>query len=358
MKLKKKQLIIVIGLSVCLASSIFCAGWLWSYTHRPLHSSLASLSTLSATHLPSKATPLAQPTSAVENLTLLPAPEEYSPPGVIPVIPNPTQSGSKTICGGPPLMFIQVAGNDRYNLADAIRIVRVDFINGRVSVLAIQRATWVTIPHLEEHGITAMIVNASHSYGVHWMGKEGGPYLLSETIALNFGIQSDRYLDISFDSFVKAVDAVGGVDVNLPNGLYDDEMKIYLNPGNHHLDGETALRFARVRYVDSDWKRIDRQTDLVMSLFKKLSNPAMLPKLPGLANQVKDDFFTDLSPLEIGQLVCLATKISPDTVKFYEIGQEMVIPTTLKDKAKSQVMLPKYELIRPYVEQFINGTLP
>jgi LCP family protein required for cell wall assembly len=255
-------------------------------------------------------------------------------------------------------MFIQVAGVDEFNLADAIRIVRVDFTTGTVSVLAIERATWVTIPHLEEHGITTMLVNAAHSYGVHWMGKEGGVYLLSETIALNFGIKSDHFLDISFNSFVKAVDAVGGVDVNLPKGAYDAETGINLSPGKHHLDGKTALLYVRFRYPDSDWKRIDRQSDFMMSLFKKLTAPEMLPKLPGLVNQMQGDFFTDLSPLEMGQLVCLATRISTDKIKFYEIGQDMVTPTTLKDTAKSQVMIPKYDLIRPYVEKFIEGTLP
>jgi LCP family protein required for cell wall assembly len=364
MKLNKKTSIIAIGLAALLLVVALIIGLAWSFATRPLHPSLSNLAaqvlTRTATQPASigmAETPTANP---VENVTPLPSPEEFTTAVPQPVIPNPTVAiGSKTICGGPPLLFIQVAGIDSYNLADAIRIVRVDFVKGQVSVLAIQRATWVSIPHLEEHGITAMLVNSAHSYGVHWFGKDAGVALLAETIAQNFGIQSDRYLDIHFDSFVKAVDAVGGVDVDLPNGAYDPlDMHLSLDPGMHHLDGKTALLYVRMRFPDSDWKRIDRQTDLVLSLFKKLTAPAMLPRLPGLANQVKDDFMTDLSPVEISQLACLATKISTDSVKFYEIGQDMVIPTTLKDKAKSQIMLPKWELIRPYVTQFINGTLP
>ena len=255
-------------------------------------------------------------------------------------------------------MFIQVAGIDEYNLADAIRIVRIDFTKPSVSVLTIQRATWVTIPHLEEHGITQMIINSAHSYGVHFLGKDGGVYLLSETIALNFGIRSDHYLEVNFDGFTKAVDAVGGIDINLPDGYYDSETNYFWTPGIHHLNGKLALFFVRMRYSDSDWQRINRQTDLLMSLFQKLTTLAMVPKLPGLVNQVKGDVNTDLSLIEINQLVCLATVIPTEDIKFYEIGQDMVISTTLKDKAKSQVMLPKFDLIKPYVEQFINGTLP
>jgi LCP family protein required for cell wall assembly len=256
-------------------------------------------------------------------------------------------------------MVIQVAGIDEFNLADAIRIVRVDFAKPEVSVLAIQRATWVDIPDLAAHGITQMIINSAHSYGVHWFGPLGGVMLLSQTISQDFGIQSDHYLDVNFDSFVKAVDAVGGVDVDLPDGAYDPMgTHLALSPGVHHLDGKTALLFVRMRYQDTDWKRIDRQTQLVLSLFKQLTAPANLSKLPVLAYQVKDDFVTDLSPVQLGQLGCLASKISLDQVKFYEIGQTMVIPTVLNDKEHSQVMLPKWDLIRPYVAQFLNGTLP
>jgi polyisoprenyl-teichoic acid--peptidoglycan teichoic acid transferase len=357
MKMSKKT-IVLISLCVCLGAIVICVWGVWSFAQRRPNTSLANLSKQLATQSPTSETAQSQPTSPIENLTLLPTPEQYIPPNSLPALSIPTPAGNKTLCGGPPLMFIQVAGVDEFNLADAIRIVRVDFTTGTVSVLAIERATWVTIPHLEEHGITTMLVNAAHSYGVHWMGKAGGVYLLSETIALNFGIKSDHFLDISFNSFVKAVDAVGGVDVNLPKGAYDAETGINLSPGPHHLDGKTALLYVRFRYPDSDWKRIDRQSDFMINLFKKLTAPEMLPKLPGLVNQMQGDFFTDLSPLEMGQLVCLATRISTDKIKFYEIGQDMVTPTTLKDTAKSQVMIPKYDLIRPYVEKFIEGTLP
>ncbi len=339
--------------------------WVWAFANHPLNTSMANLATLVATHPAGSATPLsgsaalsAQATEA-ENPTPLPSPENIIETTPMPLLLTPTVvADKKPWCGGPPLMFIQVAGIDEFNLADAIRIVRVDFFKPEVSVLAIQRATWVNIPYLQEHGITTMLINASHSYGVHFLGKYGGVYLLSETIALNFGIKTDHYLDINFDSFTKAVDAVGGVDIYLPDGAYDSETKLSLAPGWHHLDGKTALLFVRMRYSDSDWQRINRQTQFVMSLFKKLSDPAMLPSLPGLVNQVKGDFMTDLSPVEISQLVCLASNIPSQNIKFYEIGQDMVIPTTLNDASRSQIMLPKYDLIRPYIEQFINGTLP
>jgi LCP family protein required for cell wall assembly len=364
MKANKKtwiilSLLLALILVVCLA-----AWYAWAFATRPLNTSLAALATLAGSGQPVSVTdqpdvnhPLESPTAFP---TSLPTPEGFDNPAPAPVLPTPTPAPeAKPICGGPPLMFIQVAGIDEFNLADAIRLVRVDFTKPQVSVLAIQRAMWVTIPHLEPYGIKAMIINASHSYGVHFLGKNMGPYLLAETIALNYGLKSDHYLDVSFDSFVKAVDAVGGVDITLPEAVSDPaSTHLYLSAGTHHLDGKTALLFVRMRYSDSDWQRINRQTELLMTLYNKLVDPSMLPRLPELVNQVKGDFQTDLSPVEISQLLCLAANLPHENIKFYEIGQDMVIPTTLNDKARSQIMLPKYDLIRPYFEQFINGDLP
>lgn len=304
-------------------------------------------------------TPLPEAAISAENLTPLPSPQGYVFPTSEAVLPTPTaQPGQATICDGPHLMFVQVAGIDRYNLADAIRIVRLDYATPGISVLAIQRATYVSIPHLEQYGITASLINTAHSYGVYFYGGNAGISLLSETIAQNFGIRSDRYIDVNFNSFVKAVDAAGGVDVTFDEGYYDAGSQKYYQPGTHHLDGETALEFVRMRYSDTDWQRIDRQTDLLMSLFAQLTDLTMLPKLPGLAYQIKDDIATDLSLVEINQLACLATSIPRESIKFYTIGLDMVTPTVLQDKARSQVMIPDFALIRPYVEAFVNGTLP
>ena len=341
---KKRTIFILLLIALIISTLLAC---LWVVVHRPLTARLQSL-------------PTGLAGGAGEGLNPLPAPEGFVfPASEAVVIPTPTADpNQETICDGPNLMFIQAAGIDYYNLADVIRIVRADFANQTISVLAIQRATWVSIPHLEDYGITASLVNTAHSYGEYFYGKNAGITLLSETIAQNFGIRSDRFIDVHYDGFIKAVDAVGGVDITLQDGYYDAGTGKYLEPGTHHMDGETALEFVRMRYSDTDWSRIDRQTDLLMSLFTQLTGGSMLPELPGLAVQIKDDFVTDLSPIEINQLVCLATSISSESIKFYEIGLDMVTPTVLQDKAHSQVMIPNFDLILPFVEQFVNGTLP
>jgi LCP family protein required for cell wall assembly len=351
--------IVIIGLSAyCLFLALMVAGF-WVLAHRPLSGSLADLPALLLAKATADHTAAGDGGILEESLTPLPSPQGFLFPTAEAAIPTPTPDPSQqTICGGPPLMFIQVAGIDRYNLADAIRIVRADFANQQISVLAIQRATYVSIPHLEEYGITIGLVNSAHSYGEYFYGKGAGMPLLAETIAQNFGIRTDRHINVNYNSFTSAVDAVGGVELTLQEDYYDAGTGKYYAAGTHHLDGETALEFVRMRYSDTDWKRIDRQTDLMMSILRQMTDVSMLPKLPELVAQTKDDFTTDLSLAEINQLVCLVTNVPSESVKFYEIGLDMVTPTVLDDKAHSQVMIPDFELIRPYVEQFINGSLP
>jgi LCP family protein required for cell wall assembly len=347
-------------------------GWRgWVFANHPLNTSQAELANLVATQpanlvatQPANlvATQPGQATGA-ENPTALPTPENYTQPSPMPLLSTPTFApNASPICGGPPLMFILTAGFnniDEKDNADAVRIARVDFTRPQVSMLALQRAIWVNIPYLESHNIFAMWFSSSYAYGEAFLGKGKGIYLLNQTIAENFGINSDHYAVVNLTSFENVVDTVGGVDIYLSAPVVDNVWQhIDLGVGWHHLDGETAMRFVRVRRQDTDWQRINRQTMVIQSLLTKLTSPDNLPKLPALALQVRDDIQTDLSPVEIGQLTCLAAHLTKDQVKFYEISQDMVIPTTLNDEAKSQIMLPKYDLIRPYIQQFINGTLP
>jgi LCP family protein required for cell wall assembly len=357
MKLTRQNWMLIISLIV--VALIIWEAWDFFYT-RPLDTPLSELATRSAggqpvgkTAQPAQYDPIGLPTP-------LPSPENYTQPAGITSIPRPAvDSNAKTVCGGPPLLFVLVTGNDEHNLADSIRIVRVDFTKQDMSVLAIQRATWVSIPNLDAHNIDAGLINSAHSYGNYFLGPGGGISLLAQTISLNLGIGIDRYVDVNYAAFIKAVDAVGGMEVYLEQPL-DSTLQglgVYFKAGWQHMDGETALKYVRIRFPDSDWNRIARQTEFGRGLYQKLTTPAMLPRLPGLMASVREDVATDLSPEEMSAILCLVNKVKTNEIRFYEIGQDMVTPTTLKDKNRSQIMLPKWDRIRPFVQEFILGTL-
>ena len=108
-----------------------------------------------------------------------------------------------------------------YGLADVIRLVRVDFVNARVSILEVPRDLWVQIPEIADHyDISQGKLNQSYLYGNkglgYYDGPGEGPGLLARTLNLNFGAQPDHYLAVNMHTFEAIVDAIGGIDVYLP----------------------------------------------------------------------------------------------------------------------------------------------
>ena len=355
MKLTRKHWLLLTSLFV--TALILWQGW--DLFTRPLNYHLPELAAVIANNLlPAGTLPTQDDPNNLP--TLVPTPDNYNLAGNAAPVSNPTaDKNAATVCGGAKVMFYLITGDDEHHLSDSIRIVRVDFSKADVSVLAIQRATWVSIPNLTAHNIDSGLINSAHSYGDYFLGPGGGISLLSQTITMNFGINIDRYIDVNYNAFIKVVDAVGGMDVYLPNDLDGtlQGLKIYFKAGMQHMDGATALKYVRIRFPDSDWNRIARQTEFGKGLYQKLTTAAMLPRLPGLVVDLRQDVMTDLSPAEMSSLVCLATKVKSSDIRFYEIGVGMVTPTTLKDKNKSQIMLPNWDKIRPFVQNFIFGNL-
>lgn len=254
---------------------------------------------------------------------------------------------------------------DRTGLVDVIRIIRIDFVKADVRILAIPRDLWVLIPGLEGHtkpegyfgypivdGDVLILpgdhgrINASYFYGQLYDLPGGGPGILAQTLYQNFGLTVDHYAIADMQTFSEAIDAIGGIDVYLPEQLESFEA------GWHHMDGATALGYSRIRKPDTDWDRIDRQSQVLLALGKRALNPENLSSLPALANSFLDDIVTDLSKAEIGILACLASKISSEEITTYRIGPEMV--TSVGTTLSASIMLPKMELIRRLVADFLN----
>lgn len=240
------------------------------------------------------------------------------------------------------MMVLAVGADNRddtylYGLADVIRLVRVDFVTPRISVLSMPRDLWVEIPGIEDHyGITHGKLNQSYLYGGPGMGyydgPGGGPGLLARTLDLNYGLQPDHYGAVNMATFVKIVDAVGGIDVYLPQPVdgrpIDDKTEDmgYFPAGDHHLSGEAALRLSRVRKKYNDFVRMDNQNLVLCALRDKILSPSVLPRLPQIIGAFQDSVVTDLSPAQLSQLACLAPRIRRENLLFASLPEEMLDP--------------------------------
>lgn len=192
--------------------------------------------------------------------------------------------------------------------SDTMLLLRVDPTVDSVSLLSIPRDTQVEIP-----GIGTDKINDAN--------VQGGATLAARTVSSTLnGVAIDRYVRVSTDAFKELVDLLGGVEVYVPQRMvYEDKtqkLKIDLSPGLQTLNGDQAEQFARFRGDDlGDIGRVQRQQALMKALRKKLTSPAIIPKIPGLIQAMQQYIDTNLSTEELMALVGAGRKLSEGKFK-------------------------------------------
>lgn len=192
---------------------------------------------------------------------------------------------------------ILVAGQDRtVGLCDFLMLVSVDHASGRTCLLSLPRDTFAAY----NNGSYCKLNGAMQALG----GMEGFCSFLRESM----GVPVDRYLLMDPDALRVAVDAVGGVEMTLPEPMdYEDPaqgLSIHLPAGTQTLDGRKAEQFVRFRadYTSGDLGRIDAQKMFLASFLRTLKSKITLPALIKLVCMVPEHTETDLS---VGELVSL-----------------------------------------------------
>lgn len=155
-----------------------------------------------------------------------------------------------------------VKGNEGKR-TDSIILVHVPSGGGKKVMISIPRDSYVPIPG---HGSNK--INAAYSIG--------GPKLLVETVEQVTGVHIDGFLEIGFGGFAKLVDAMGGVEIDVPFDMKDDKAHIDLRKGRQTLDGRTALGYVRARYSDprGDIGRALRQRQFLGAIMHKMATPS------------------------------------------------------------------------------------
>jgi LCP family protein required for cell wall assembly len=284
-------------------------------------------------------------------------------------------STPEPLCGGPSTMNILAVGSDArgdhylYGLADVIRLVRVDFVNAQVGILEVPRDLWVDIPGISDHyGITQGKLNQAYLYGNkglgYYDGPSEGPGLLARTLELNFGARPDHYLAVNMITFENIVDAVDGIDVFLPNEISvrskDNPKGFAIPPGQHHIDGETALWIARIREYHT-FGRAENQNIVMCALRKKILSPAIVPAIPELGTTFQRYVQTDFSPEQINQLACLANRMNGSDVTFASFPIEIFSNAKKFDpqlKDTTSILEADNIVLRDYIDRFQQGTWP
>ncbi|WP_436844528.1 LCP family protein [Streptomyces wuyuanensis] len=159
---------------------------------------------------------------------------------------------------------------------DTIMLVHISEDRERASIVSLPRDSYAEIPaHTDlttgkKHGLHAVKLNAAYA--------EGGPALTVKTVEDLTRVKVDHYLEVDFRSFMKTVDAVGGVEVCTVRPMKDTHSGLDLKAGTHRLDGAKALQYVRARHVDgaADLGRMQRQQRFVAALVQQATGSGVL----------------------------------------------------------------------------------
>lgn len=231
--------------------------------------------------------------------------------------------------------------------SDTLLLVAVRPDTPQVGLLSIPRDLYLDVPG---HGQNRM--NTAHFFG--------GPALAAQTVAANFGVPVERTVQMDFNGFRAIVDAAGGVEIDVPRPIVDNAyptenygvMRIEIPAGRQHMDGEAALRYVRTRHGSSDFDRAARQQQVATALVKRILEPSAWPRWPAVASAFVQSVETDLQPWDVLALLPTLLRVGPDGIKHFAISQEMTTPFTTSGGA--QVLLPRWERIRPVVQELVG----
>ena len=276
-----------------------------------------------------------------------PGPEgatELNPEDVTWETPDETPDETQAVRSGA-VSNILLLGQDRRPgegraRTDSMIVLSINKEKKTIKLISLMRDLYVQIPGYSDNRL-----NCAYAFG--------GMELLNRTVELNFGLKIDGNVEVDFDGFQGVVDAIGGVDIYLnesevaymQNGNYD------VVEGMNHMDGRTALCYARIRKVgNSDWRRTERQRTVITAAFQKLKS-ADLSTLLALADTVFPLVTTDLTNTQIIGYGMDVLSIGADTLESYRIPQDGAYYNA-KIRGMS-VLVPDLPRIRSYLQEII-----
>ncbi|NJL93386.1 MAG: LCP family protein [Anaerolineae bacterium] len=188
-------------------------------------------------------------------------------------------------------------------------LVSLDPRTNQVGMLSIPRDTYVEVPY-------AGIQRINTAYMIGELEQPGsGARLAMQTVQYNFGIRVNDYVTVDFQTIIALIDAIGGVDVEVPQNIVDYAYPtmnygtevFQIAAGWHHLDGETALKYARTRHSSDDIDRARRQQQVIYAVRDRVTSLDMLDDLVLQAPMLYADLRSGIQTgLSFDQLVALA----------------------------------------------------
>ena len=209
----------------------------------------------------------------------------------------------------------------------------------------------------------------SDPYRINTVWQREGPEALRRRVAQLLGVQVDYWLTLDFFGFRRLVDFFGGVDIEVPETIYDPSFPnatdtgfepFYVEVGLNHFDGDVALRYARTRHQDGAFAREQRQQQVLLAVKDQALSPQTLVQSPAFFRELSNAFETNV-PLEaVPSLAKLALLIGSQRVVHGGIGPDDGLVRAVIAETGAYVLEPNVPLIQAYTAELIRQgeTLP
>lgn len=227
---------------------------------------------------------------------------------------------------------------------DVMELLTINTVDKTVSVTSFPRDLYVYHP-----GWYITRINAGM--------QRGGFEMIANTFAYNFGVKPDYFVLVDFDGFVRMIDALGGVDVQVASPLWDEREgpgDFSVPAGLVHMDGDTALWYARSRGTSSDFDRGRRHQELIAAIARRLLSLNAITRAPELYSQYQRMVTTNLGLADILPLLPLAVTIQDtQAISRYSIGRDDVTP--MRNSIGSYVLILNQERVRRIMLQALSS---
>lgn len=259
--------------------------------------------------------------------------------------------------GTEPLLMLLIGVDQQTEFesrSDTMILVWIDPVAKEAAMLPLPRDLKVIVPGFGIHKI-----NAAYAIGEARDVEGGGPALTVQTIEANFGLRINHFAQVNFDGFVSVVDILGGVTLDVPYPIKDNEYpaenlqytRIYFPAGWQHMDGERALQYARTRHADNDAQRSIRQQQVLMALREQADIGELIPQAAELLATLGDSVRTDLELDQAVKLARLATEIPLESIDQYTLLNAV----TEEDPFGIYYLVPDWDAVGEVLSQFTQS---
>lgn len=244
--------------------------------------------------------------------------------------------------------------------SDTMILLSLDPLSHTAGILSIPRDMWVPIPGFK-HGK----INTAYYLGDAYKMPGGGPGLAVKTVEQFLGVPINYYAQVDFGAFVKFIDELGGVKINVTEPITIDLLgggartKKKLQPGVQVLPGEWALAYARARNTEGgDFDRARRQQQVILAIRDRILSFNMLPTLIAKADvlyaQLASGIRTNLPLDQAIKLALLASQVPDDHIRRGVIDQKYVLFGRSPDNLA--ILIPIYDKIQLLRDEIFADT--